>query len=317
MGLKDPVVALIDSDFDDCIWERAIVERAGFRFADARENAEAASILRMAAGAIVQYTSVDEAFLSSAPNLRAVSTYGVGTDHIDLDISRLRGIEVLCVADYCTQEVADHTLALVLALIRRVFPLSTSVHDGHWATTGEFGNLRSLGDCTYSIIGFGRIGQAVAQRVAAFGARVLTYDPYASAESLAKLGVESVSLEQAFEADIISIHMPLTRETRGLINYRLLDRLPQDAVVVNVSRGEIVDQVALATAIAKGKILAALDVLQNEPPLVGDIENLGPNTIVTPHAAWFSPSAERRVRESAATQVVKALAQIVIDRKRM
>ena len=111
--------------------------------------------------------------------------------------------------------------------------------------------------------------------------------------------------------------MPLTRETRGLINYRLLDRLPQDAVVVNVSRGEIVDQVALATAIAKGKILAALDVLQNEPPLVGDIENLGPNTIVTPHAAWFSPSAERRVRESAATQVVKALAQIVIDRKRM
>jgi D-3-phosphoglycerate dehydrogenase len=296
-------VALIDSDFDDSDLERAVVEGFGLRFVDARFTSDRSTILNSAVGVIVQYESVDRTFLDAAPRLTAVGTYGVGTDHIDVSHAETRGVEVFCVQDYCTQEVADHTLALVLAALRGVVPLNEAVHAGHWPPTGEVGNLRVLADCTYAIVGFGNIGQAVAKRVSGFGGRVRAYDPFISHEKCAALGVTPVSLEEAFESDVVSLHLPLTAETRQVVGHSLLARLPEGALLVNVSRGDVVDQDALATSVASGRIAAALDVLQSEPPLAGQIEALGSTTIVTPHAAWFSLNAEQRVRESAASAV--------------
>jgi len=315
MGLDEHIVALVDSDFDDCELERAIVESGGLRFEDTRSNPDRAAIFHRAVGAIVQYASIDRAFLDAAPQLKAIGTYGVGTDHIDVDAARERAIEVLPVRDYCSQEVADHTLALVLATLRGVVPLNAAVHRGNWPVPAEFGNLRVLADCTYAVVGFGHIGQAVARRVVAFGGRVRAYDPHISQERCTELGVEPVSLEEAFESDIVSLHLPLSEATRHTVNEALLGRLPQDAILVNVSRGETVDQEALAAAITSGKVTAALDVLHHEPPRVGEIDDLGAATIVTPHAAWFSANAERRVRESATSAVVQHVQQLLENTK--
>jgi D-3-phosphoglycerate dehydrogenase len=258
---------------------------------------------------LVQYHVVDEAFLDRCPQLLAIGTYSVGTDHIDTTAAAARGIGVLPVRDYCVDEVADHTLALVLACMRRIVPLSLAVRSGVWPGTQDFGTLRTMRDSTYAVVGFGSIGRAVAARASAFGAAVCVHDPYVDAGLCESLGLAQVSLEEAFNCDIVSLHVPLVDSTAQMVTGPLLDRMPAHGILVNVSRGGVVVERDLLERVENGLISAGLDVLSVEPPPEGDALATSHRAIVTPHVAWYSTSAEDRLRSQVGTLMSQFLAE--------
>jgi D-3-phosphoglycerate dehydrogenase len=227
--------------------------------------------------------------MDAMPALRAIGTASVGFDHIDVAAAEERGVAVVSVPDYCTEEVADHTLALLLALVRGVVELDRDVSRGGWSPKAA-GPLRTLAELRVGIVGLGRIGSAVARRLLALGVEVLAYDVL----PVTLDGVECVaSLHELLgECDAVTLHVPLTAETRGLIGRLEIESMRAGALLVNTSRGPVVDDGAVLAALRSGRLGgAALDVLPREPP---PAPPLAPNLIVTPHAAYYSPAAEER-----------------------
>jgi D-3-phosphoglycerate dehydrogenase len=222
------------------------------------------------------------------PALRVVATATVGFDHIDIDAAEERSIAVVSVPDYCTQEVADHALALLLALVRGIVVLDRDVVRGGWDARAA-GPLRTLAELRVGIVGLGRIGGAVATRLLAFGAEVWAHDLL----PVARDGVRFVELDELLaECDAVSLHVPLTRETRGLIGRTQIESMRREALLVNTSRGAVVDIGAVLEALRAGRLGgAALDVLPQEPPPAPPI---APNLVLTPHAAYYSEAAEER-----------------------
>ena len=231
---------------------------------------------------------VGEELFAALPALRVVVTATVGFDHIDLEAAEARGVAVASVPDYCTQEVADHALALLLALVRGVVALDRDVRRGAWNPRAA-GDLRTLAELRVGIVGLGRIGGAVATRLLALGAEVWANDLL----PVARDGVRFVELDELLaECDAVTLHVPLTRETRGLIGRAEIASMKSDALLVNTSRGAVVDVGAVLEAL-RGRRLggAALDVLPQEPPPVAPI---APNLVLTPHAAYYSEASTER-----------------------
>ena len=222
------------------------------------------------------------------PALRVVGTATVGFDHIDIDAAEERGVAVVSVPDYCTQEVADHTLALLYALVRGVVALDRDVLRGGWNSRAA-GSLRTIAGMRVGIVGLGRIGNAVATRLLALGAEVWANDVL----PVARDGVRFVEFDDLLaECDVVTLHVPLTRETRGLIGRAQLRSMKSDALLVNTSRGAVVDIGAVLEALRAGRLGgAALDVLPQEPPPMAP---LAPNLVLTPHAAYYSEAAAER-----------------------
>ena len=235
------------------------------------------------------------------PALRVVATATVGFDHIDIDTAEERGVAVVSVPDYCTQEVADHTLALLLALVRGVVALDRDVLRGRWDAKAA-GPLRTLADLRVGIVGLGRIGGAVATRLLGFGTEVWAHDVL----PVARDGVRFVELEELLtECDAVSLHVPLTRETRGLIGRAQIASMKRDALLVNTSRGSVVDIGAVLEALRAGRLGgAALDVLPQEPPPASPV---APNLVLTPHAAYYSEAAEERAVKLAVARMREIL----------
>jgi D-3-phosphoglycerate dehydrogenase len=235
------------------------------------------------------------------PALRVVGTATVGFDHIDIDAAEERGVAVVSVPDYCTQEVADHTLALLLALVRGVVALDRDVLRGGWDAKAA-GPLRTLAELRVGIVGLGRIGGAVGTRLAALGAEVWAHDVL----PVAREGVGFVELDELLaECDAVTLHVPLTRETRGLIGRGQIASMKRDALLVNTSRGSVVDIGAVLEALRAGRLGgAALDVLPHEPPPAAP---LAPNLVLTPHAAYYSEAAEERSVKLAVARVREIL----------
>jgi D-3-phosphoglycerate dehydrogenase / 2-oxoglutarate reductase len=252
-------------------------------------------------GVLTTLSPVGEELFASLPALRVVATATVGFDHIDLDAAEARGVAVLSVPDYCTQEVADHTLALLLALSRGVVALDRDVRRGGWNARAA-GPLRTVAELRVGIVGLGRIGGAVATRLLALGAEVWANDLL----PVARDGVRFVELDELLaECDAVTLHVPLTRETRGLIGRAELASMKRDALLVNTSRGAVVDVGAVLGALRAGKLGgAALDVLPQEPPPVAPI---APNLVLTPHAAYYSEAASRRAFELAVARLRETL----------
>ncbi|MCO5220086.1 MAG: C-terminal binding protein [Thermomicrobiales bacterium] len=236
-----------------------------------------------------------------------ISRMSVGIDHVDLDAATDRGIVVTHCPDYCTDEVADHALALILALNRRIVETNEDLHQGAWVErsyhTREIlrGPIPPLREQTLGIVGFGRIGQSVARRATPFGVRIVVSDPYIDPSIAAGAGVELVSLEElARQADIITLHCPLTDETRGMIDSAFFDLVKPTAVLVNTARGGIVDMDDIAAALTEGRLAGAgLDVVVPEPlPTNSPLYSL-PNVILTPHNAYYSERSIVQVRKDA------------------
>ncbi|WP_435362099.1 C-terminal binding protein [Haloarchaeobius sp. DFWS5] len=236
-------------------------------------------------------------------SLRVVARPAIGVNGIDLDAAAAAGVTVLNCAEYCTDEVATHALALLLDCVRSISAYDRSVVQGEWSweATRELHRLR---DRTIGLLAFGPIARRFAELVSGFDCPILAYDPYIDDETMAAYGVEAVDFDELCDkADVLSVHAPLTGETRGMVDAAALSRLGPGAIVVNTGRGAVVDEDALVRALDDGTVAAAgLDVLAVEPPedspLVGHDD-----TTVTPHAGWYSAEARATVNETIATDV--------------
>jgi D-3-phosphoglycerate dehydrogenase / 2-oxoglutarate reductase len=253
-------------------------------------------------GVVAWERPVGEAELAALPRLRVVVTPSVGYDHLDLDAARRHGGVWVChVPDYCVEEMADTALALVLALLRGVVALDRSVREGVWDAAAA-GPLRRVRGTRLGVVGFGRIGSALASRAKAIGFEVWASDPVVDASVMRAAGVRpAASLDDLLaRCEVILLHAPLTDATRGLIGAREIALLPPGALLVNTARAALCDTAALLAALEDGRLGgAALDVLDVEPPTAAHPAPRHPRLIVTPHAAYASPEAdaelERRV----------------------
>lgn len=254
--------------------------------------------------------SVTEATLQRLPGLRAIVVTSMGWDHVDVESAKRRNIQIAGVEPYCVEEVAEHTIALIFDLLRGITRLDREVRRGQW----DFGRAgRAVRGASLGIVGLGRIGRAVAWRAVALGMVVSAYDPYLDENGDGPDGVRSVPSLEALVArsDVVSVHVPLSPETTTLIDGELLSSFRPGAYLVNVSRGDVIDERALATALSDGRLAgAALDVLAREPPARCDPLVASGATVVTPHAAWYSPEAVARLSGSAGRALARLLAPV-------
>jgi phosphoglycerate dehydrogenase-like enzyme len=234
-------------------------------------------------------------------NCQALIRNGVGFDSVDIDAARERGIAVCNVPDYGTEEVADHAIALAMALCRQLFPLDREAKQLGWVIRVE-PRLRRLRELTFGVVGLGRIGTATALRAKALGFQVLFYDPYLPNGVDKATGLSRVRTldELLARADVLSLHCPLTVETRHLIAERELALLKPDAFVVNTARGAVIKKTAILEALREGRIAGAgLDVVEDEPLKTAE-EASTPNLIVTCHAAFCSVESKLEMRATSA-----------------
>jgi D-3-phosphoglycerate dehydrogenase / 2-oxoglutarate reductase len=236
--------------------------------------------------------------------LRLVGRYGVGYDTVDVEAARERGVWVANVPDYGTEEVAVHALGMILSLLRHLPPYDRAMREGRWhpASTGPLYRLKNL---TLGVVGVGRIGGTLARRASPWFGRTLGCDPYLEEDAWPE-GVEPASLEEVFsESLVVSLHAPLTQETRGVIDRDLFGRMREGSYLVNTARGGLVVMEDLLWALDEGPLAgAALDVLPQEPPPPDHPLLEKPNVILTPHAAFYSLEAEEEARTKAARNVV-------------
>lgn len=249
--------------------------------------------------------AIDAELLDNTPNCRVAATYGVGYDNIDTEAARSRGVVVTNVPDYCTTEVADHTVALILALLRGVVRGDAMVRAGRW-DLASFAMLRRLEGLRLGLVGLGRIGRAVAARAASFGFAIRASDPWLAAD--ASSDVPPVPLAELLSAaDVVSLHVPLTPATRGLIGRREIALMQPGAVLVNTSRGGLLDLGAALAALDEGRLGGlALDVFPEEP-VDPSLFPAHRNVVVTPHIAFYSVEAMEQGRRSAASTIADVL----------
>lgn len=293
--------------------EREVLAEAGAVIVAAETGAEAELVgLAGAADAIMTcWRPVTPAVLRAAPHCHIVARYGVGLDNIAVSEATELGMVVTNVPDFCVDEVADHALALILALARHIVPFSRQTRSGLWDNQAA-GPMHRLRGRTLGVVGFGRVGMATAARAHAFGMRLVAYGPRLTPETCAAAPFPvawAASLEELLEAaDVVSLHVPLTPETRALIGARELARMKSTSLLVNTCRGAVVDADALAGALRAGRIAGAgVDVLAQEPPDPADPLLGLDNVIVTPHAAFFSEESTAELQRRAAECVVAAL----------
>jgi D-3-phosphoglycerate dehydrogenase / 2-oxoglutarate reductase len=254
---------------------------------------EGDDVVALLIGTDVRVTPED---LARLPALKIVATCSVGYDHVDHEEAERRGVWVCNVPDYCIEEVADHSLALLLGLLRGIVALDRSVRGGAWDSAAA-GELRRIRGTRLGVVGFGRTGRALAERASALGFDVWATDPAVPQEAIAAAGVKAASLDELLEScEAFSLHLPLTPETKGLIGAEELARMPRGSMLVDTARAELVDLDALLGALESGHLAgAALDVLPSEPPTLERPAPTAPRLVVTPHAAWYSAEAEEAV----------------------
>ncbi len=244
-------------------------------------------------------TRVDRALLAAAPRLRVVGRLGVGLDNIDLEACRARGIVVRPAVGANAGAVAEYVIGAALLLLRDLAGATARLLAGEWPRRDYVG--RELAGKTLGLLGYGRIARAVAQRAAALEMHIAAHDPYIAPEDLARQGVRSLSLEELLEqADVLSLHLPLTPETRHLLDARRIVRMKNGAVLINTARGGILEEAALVAALREGRLAgAALDVFEEEPLTPASAARFRgvPNLILTPHIAGVTVESNRRVSQ--------------------
>lgn len=297
-----PKILLSDHDFPDLALEQALFARHGIDMAVAQCSTEDEVIAAAqgAFGILLQYAPITEKVVKALPQLGIVSRYGAGFDTIDTEACQRHGVWVANSPDYGVGEVATHALALALALMRNVVAYHRDIQAGQWHFLSS-GPLRRASDMTLGIVGLGRIGKRMAHVARnAFG-RVVAADPYLiDGDFPAYVG--RATLQELFAtADVVSLHVPLNAETRGLVDAGLLRGMKPGSFLVNTARGAVVDVVAAVAALDSGMLAGlALDVLPEEPvPRDSRLLN-HPRVILTPHAAFFSEDAARELRRKAA-----------------
>jgi D-3-phosphoglycerate dehydrogenase len=304
-------VLVTESLFGDLEIERTVLEPLGAELVLAASADEATLVqeARHADALMVVYAKVTAPVIEAAAQAgcRVIARYGIGYDNIDVEAATRLGIQVTYVPDYCLDEVADHTLALLLAFARGVVEGARGVCEGTWSFPTAVGIHRIAGR-RLALLGLGRIGRRVADRARAFGLQVSAYDPFVREWDAP--GVERAATEEEAlaEADYVSLHAPLTPESRHLIGERTFRMMNRSPLVINTARGGLVDLEAATIALESGRLGGlALDVTEVEP-LPGDHPlRRHPLAIITPHMAFYSVEAQAELRRRVADEVARAL----------
>ncbi|WP_276274027.1 C-terminal binding protein [Haloarcula litorea] len=310
--MSEYTVVVTDHDFADLSIEREgladladVVELTG----DVGETVDDPHETLAEADAVINLRyDLDADAVAALEDCRVISRYGIGVDNIAVDAASERGIPVTNVPDYCLEEVSVHALTMWLALARGLPTYDDSVAAGEW-DRGVATPIHRLSTRTVGVVGYGAIGRAVGERAAALGADVIASDPFLSAEDVADDPATLVEFEDLLEqADFVTVHSPLTPETRELFDAEAFARMREDAYFVNVARGPIVDTDALADALDAGEIAGAgLDVFPDEPPAADDPLRDHPKVLTTPHVAWYSEEANEQRRNTVVDIVRTAL----------
>lgn len=303
-------VLITDYAWPTLAQEHSVLDALGVELLVAQTGTEEEFIqLAPEADAILTcWKRVTAAVLDAAPKCRLVSRYGIGLDNIAVDHATKLGILVTNVPDFCFDEVSDHVLALILAWARRIVTFAQDTRAGVW-NLGAGRAIPRLRGQTLGLIGYGNLARAVAPKAIGLGLQVMAYTPRLAVDALAPFGEATNDLDHLLRsADYVSIHVPLTAETRGMINAERLRHMKPNALLINTSRGAVIDEEALLTALQEGWIAgAALDVLTQEPPRPDQPLLALPNVIATPHAAFYSQTAIAELAYKASVHVAQVL----------
>jgi len=305
-----PLIAVTDSVFPSLDPAVAALKRIEpeIRMAISPSASDILDVAREADGVFVTYAKLPGELLRQFKRCKVIGRFGLGVDNIDVKTAAELGIVVTYVPDYCLQEVSDHAMALLLALARKIPFSNTLVQAGRWEMPAVV-PMRRLEGRTLGLVGFGNIPRRLAPKAMAFGLKVVAYDPYAPADAARAAGVRLVEFEQLLAiSDYVSLHAPLTPQTRGLFNADAFSKMKNGAYLINTARGPLIDEHALIAALDSGYLEgAALDVVATEP-LSKDSRLLGrANVILTPHTAFYSVEALEELQTKCATDVARVL----------
>ena len=303
-------VVITDYGFASLDPEKTILGQAGFLL-EAYQCKTPEDVLREGRDAdalLVQWAPVTGDVIRDLDRCKIIVRYGIGTDNVDLAAAKEKGIPVCNVPDYCINEVADHTLSMALVLGRQLKETEIQIQQGIWKIMPPK-ELPAFREMIFATAGFGRIAREVLDRARSFKFVLASYDPYISEAEMKSYGVRKLSIEELFrEADILSLHLPLNRQTHHFIDKESLLKMKESAFLINTSRGGIVDTIALAKSISQNQVGGAgLDVFEEEPlPLDHPLRKCD-HTILTSHTAWYSKSSGVLLQRKAAEEIVKGL----------
>ncbi|EFV78483.1 hypothetical protein HMPREF1013_01349 [Bacillus sp. 2_A_57_CT2] len=305
-------VLLTDYEFENLKYEEDVFKESGldieFVKAQCKTEDEVAEQAKHADAILNQYAPISRRVIESLENAKVISRYGVGVNTIDIDAANEKGITVANVPDYGMEEVSNHALALLLSWARKVTLLNNEVKRGNWDFKACV-PIHRFNNQTVGVLGFGRIPRRFIEKVKPLGFKLAAYDPFVSAEDMASAGVKKMELDEIIrEADYLSVHVPLIKDTYHLLNADRFSQMKKNAVIINTARGPIIDEKALIEALENGIIAgAALDVAEEEPISIDSPLLHMDNVIITPHSAWYSEEAMVELRQKAAKNIVQVL----------
>ena len=304
-------VAITDHVFSSLQTEETILKPTGAEIVVGRDKSAAAliDVVADADAVITQFAPVTAEVIAAMRKARVIVRYGIGVDNVDLDAARAAGIPVCNVPDYCIDEVADHTLAFILAATRQVVPNHMLIHSGGWGLAVPMPQMKNLRDLIVGVVGFGRIGREVAARLHPFKCKRLVHDPVVPEAAIREAGCEPMSLPDLLSScDIVTLHCPSTPATRRMINATSLAGMKPGAILVNLSRGDLLETPAVVAALQSGRLGGLMiDVCDPEPiPADSPLRTL-PNVTCSSHIASCSSNAVRTLRETVARTALKAL----------
>lgn len=288
--------------FDNEGYEVVITRLKDFD-ADSKKYSGSASVVMFQVGFIV-----DKALIDTLDNCKAIIAMGMGFQNVDMEAASNKGIHVSNIPDYCIEEVSDHTVAMMFHGMRRLSDYSAVVKNGSWDSFAVSG-IKPISSLTVGLLGFGRIAKKVAEKLKPFGAEIIAHDAFIPREIFEEHGVESVSFDDLMQrSDHLSLHVPLTGDTKHIINADSLKLMQDGTYIINTCRGGIIKEDDLVQAIESGKVGgAALDVLEQEPPDFSDSLLNMEEVLITPHSAYYSDEALKNLRVKACDKVVEAM----------
>lgn len=305
-------VAVTDYSFDTLDTERAILEPNGCTVVAEKTGKDPVALAKLVSDAdavIAQFAPVNAAIIGAMEKCRVIVRYGIGVDNVDLRAAAAKGIPVCNVPDYCTDEVADHTLAMILELARRIASNALKVRSGTWGMGVPLVAMHSLKDMTIGVVAFGRIAREVVNRLKPFKCQILVFDPVVDAANVRAAGCVPVSLDELLtRSDLVTLHCPSTEKTKYMINAASIATMKDGAMLVNASRGTLVNTDDLVAALRSGKIsAAAMDVTDPEPLPAGHPLVAMDNVLINSHIAAVSPQSIHKLRTDVANLALTAI----------
>ena len=303
-------VVVTDHAFAALDHERRAADALGAEFEefDAKTEQAAIAAVQGADVAFVNFAPVSAAVLAAMNEGATVIRYGIGFDNVDLEAADQLGISVCNVPDYGGDTVADHAVTLALTLLRKIVSFDQILAAGRWVSATELAPVLACGSTTAGLLGTGRIGLAVAKRLAPFGFEIIAHDPFADPAVLSESGIEPVGMDELFtRSRVLSLHAPATPETHRIVNAANLAKMPAGSFLINTSRGALVDEDAVLEALSSGQLAGVgLDVFDPEPLAADHGLRSHPHAILTPHAAFYSEQSVENLQRLAAEEAGRA-----------